>query len=364
MLMRVADQAYAGFKAALFYAHLSVASYGLMLLYIEYVDQRPVFDLATLSKILCIYAGNLYLSFATRAVGILRRSTRSAVHLARECITHLEEQAQQLHEHATQLTIAKRDAEEANHSKSVFLTNMSHELLTPLNGIMGMTALTLETPLTAQQQTYLATVQMSATTLLQLIHTLLDFASLDAGQRVPASEPFALRPQVAIELERHRAAAHAKGLTLSCTVAPDVPECVVGDAACLQQVLALLLDNAIKFTPRGSVTTTVTVGQDEAKALLLRVAVRDTGIGIAPEQQHLIFGPFKQGDDSTTRRYGGTGLGLALAAKLVALLGGTLGVESQTGHGSTFSFTARLGRSDAAPLGATTRPSDLDTARP
>ena len=356
MLMRVADQAYAGYKAALFYAHLSVASYMLMLLYIHYVDQRPVFDAATLSKILCIYVGNLYLSCTTRAVGLLRHSTRSAVRLARECITHLEEQAQQLHAHATQLTIAKRDAEEANQSKSVFLTNMSHELLTPLNGIMGMTALTLETPLTAQQQTYLATVQMSATTLLQLIHTLLDFASLDAGRRVPASEPFSLRPQVAMELERHRAAAHAKGLTLSCTVAPDVPECVVGDAACLQQVLALLLDNAIKFTPRGSVTTTVTVGQDEAEALLLRVAVRDTGIGIAPEQQHLIFGPFKQGDGSTTRRYGGTGLGLALAAKLVELHGGTLGVESQAGQGSTFYFTARLGRSDAAPVGATTRP--------
>jgi signal transduction histidine kinase len=360
MAIRVADQAYTGYRAVLFYAHLSVGSYVLMLLYIQYVDQRPIFGLATLTKVLCIYAANLYLAFTARAIEALRNSTRSAIRIARECITHLDEQAQQLHEHSEQLAVAKRQVEDANHAKSVFLTNMSHELLTPMNGIIGMTSLALETPLTAQQRAYLTTAQTSAATLLQLIHTLLDFSSMDAGQRALVTAPFALRVQVALAVDQHRDAAQAKGLTLAWTVAPDVPETVIGDAACVQQVLARLLDNAIKFTPRGSVSLTVVATQRTAEALTLLFALQDTGIGIPSEKQRMIFDPFAQVDGSTTRRYGGTGLGLALASKLVALLGGELWVESQEGYGSTFRFTVRV----ALPATSQTPPTLTPIAAP
>jgi signal transduction histidine kinase len=331
-----------------------------MLLYIQYVDQRPIFGLATLTKVLCIYAANLYLAFTARAIEALRNSTRSAIRIARECITHLDEQAQQLHEHSEQLAVAKRQVEDANHAKSVFLTNMSHELLTPMNGIIGMTSLALETPLTAQQRAYLTTAQTSAATLLQLIHTLLDFSSMDAGQRALVTAPFALRVQVALAVDQHRDAAQAKGLTLAWTVAPDVPETVIGDAACVQQVLARLLDNAIKFTPRGSVSLTVVATQRTAEALTLLFALQDTGIGIPSEKQRMIFDPFAQVDGSTTRRYGGTGLGLALASKLVALLGGELWVESQEGYGSTFRFTVRV----ALPATSQTPPTLTPIAAP
>lgn len=349
MLIRVADQAYAGLKPMLFYAHVSVASYVLMLLYIHYVDQRPVFDPATLTKVLCLYATNLYLASTARAIASLRHSARVAIHLARECITQLDKQAQQLHEHATQLAQAKHQAEDANHAKSMFLANLSHELLTPMNGIMGMTSLTLNTPLSAQQRDYLTVAQTSASTLLQLIHSLLDFASMDAGQRVLVPVLFALRPHLSRMLTPYRDVAQSKGLHLAWTVAPDVPDNVVGDSTCLEKVLDRLVENAIKFTHQGAITITVTVADRTAKTLFLRLAVQDTGIGIPPEKQHMIFEAFAQVDGSSTRRYGGTGLGLAVAAQLVRLQGGQLWVESQAGQGSTFYFTVQLGVPSATP---------------
>lgn len=339
MILRVADQAYRGVKPVVFYAHVSVASYVLMLLYIHYVDQRPAFDLATLTKILCLYATNLYLASTARAIASLRRSARAAIHLARECITRLDAQAQQLHEHATQLALAKHQAEEAHKAKHLFLANLSHELLTPLNGVIGMTSLTLTTPLSPQQRGYLTTAQTSASTLVQLIHSLLDFASLEAGQRSVAPAPFVLRAQLAQSLTPYVDWARTKGVHLTWTVAPDVPEYVVGDARCVDTVLACLVDNAIKFTAQGTISVAVIVAERTATALALRFAVQDTGIGIPLEKQHLIFEAFAQVDSSSTRPYGGTGLGLAVATQLVQLQGGQLWVESQEGQGSTFAFT-------------------------
>lgn len=348
LMIRVADQAYAGSALVLGYAIVSVGSYGLMLLYIQVIDQRPVFDPATLTKWLCLVAANGYLACTAQVVERLRHSSRAAIQVARQCIAQLDTQAQQLHEQATQLALAKRQAEEASQAKSLFLTNMSHELLTPMNGIIGTTSLLLHTPLTGQQRGYLTATQTSATALLRLLQALLDLASLDAGQRVLAWTPMALRPLLAQLLAQHREIAQAKGLSLTWTVAPDVPACVVGDAACLQHVLTLLVENAIKFTPQGAMTVMVTVAEATTETLLLDVAVQDTGIGIAPDKQRLIFDLFAQGDASSTRRYGGTGLGLALATRLVQLHGGRLWVESQEGCGSTFHFTLRLGVPTAA----------------
>lgn len=243
---------------------------------------------------------------------------------------------------------AKAAAEAANQAKSQFLAHMSHELRTPMNSILGMTDLALQETRSPAVRDYLQTVKDSADTLLILINEVLDLSRIEAGALLLESTSFRVRSLLDDTLKALALRAFEKRLELACYVAPAVPDRLISDPFRLRQILTNLLGNAIKFTEQGAVVLQVDLEAETPEEVRLRFAVSDTGIGIAPEHQQRIFAPFTQADPSMTRRFGGSGLGLSIVSRLVEMLGGDVGLESQPGKGSTFCFTVTLRRSGEA----------------
>jgi signal transduction histidine kinase/CheY-like chemotaxis protein len=241
------------------------------------------------------------------------------------------------------LSVARDEARAADAAKSLFLASMSHEIRTPMNAVIGLTHLTLQTRLDDQQRDYLTKVHMSSKALLSLLNDILDYSKVEAGKMTLEAEEFSPEELIEGVGQLFSARFEEAGLDLVFEIDKDLPLRLVGDSLRLTQVLNNLVGNAVKFTPRGEIVVRAELVARQAERACLRIAVRDTGIGLTKEQTGRLFDVFSQADGATARRYGGTGLGLAICKRLVELMDGTISVESEPGVGSTFSFTAWLG---------------------
>jgi signal transduction histidine kinase/CheY-like chemotaxis protein len=349
LLVRVVDQVGFGFRRALYFAHLVTLAYLVYALWASLHAPALAGWPERLGIAASMYLIGLYLAATGLVTARLRDRLRQALHAARSLVDALNQKAAALEAQAAELEAARRQADQANLAKSQFLAVTSHEIRTPMNGILGTAELLMETELTPTQKRYVQTAHRSASALLALINDVLDLSRIENGKLRLNPSDIDLREVVTEAVELVAVTARERPIGLRCNVSPRLPQRVNADALRLRQLLVNLLHNATKFTEHGSVCLDLDVLEQDGAALKVRVAVTDTGIGIAADQLGTIFEAFEQVDASSTRRHGGSGLGLAIVKDLAALMGGSVGVESKLGVGSRFWADLVFGRAAAAP---------------
>ncbi len=349
-IVRVADQTNTHFKRVLWFAHVSPAIYVMLLFYLHYGEGEDISLAREIPKVFGLYFCNLYIALTAIAAERLRKQTTAAMRLARKSILGLKSKSRDLEE-------ARMKAEAGNIAKSEFLANINHEIRTPLNGIIGMTQLTLDTRLEPQQREYLEMVEKSADSLLDMLNSILDFSRAGSGELSIEQEAFDLRSVLNDVMDSLAIDASEKGLGFFLDINPDVPNNLIGDPVRLHQILQKLAGNAIKFTDVGEASIGVRVEESREGTVVLDVVVSDTGVGIPSDMMETVLDGFTQADGSSTRRHGGAGLGLALAKRLVELMGGRIRVESPSDCGMSID-ACRL-KENAAPLGKRNHPSSI-----
>ena len=329
LFIRVADQAPTRIRRAFGFAVFGTFCFALMLLWVVTIDGRAVTPATAIVKIAFVFAGGLYIAFALRGVERRRGQLTTAVRVSRELTRTLEAQSIELLE-------ARQHAEEASAAKSEFLANMSHELRTPLHGIIGMLQLAIDTETSAERALQLDMARRSADTLLVTIGDILDFSKIEARRLELEPVYFSIRQLLIDALKELGIIAAEKGLTLAYAVASEVPDRLWGDPLRIRQIAINLIGNALKFTDRGEVVVRVSCEVMSVDQATIGFEVRDTGVGIDPSQRASIFDPFTEADSTHSRRYGSSGLGLAIVSRLLEAMGGVITVESEQGKGSTF----------------------------